>query len=85
MTTYPTTVYGFFYSDCLYESAPALQSLHRTKRAALKAMIAFQYEKWVACRDNTLPSMLGSSRKELDYQPLRHLHGYRVRTLELQA
>jgi len=42
----PTEVWGFFFNDCIYESAPALVSLHVTKRGAVRAMIAHQNELW---------------------------------------
>ena len=32
------TVYEFLYSDCIYESAMATISLHKTKKGAYKAM-----------------------------------------------
>lgn len=31
-------VYEFFYNDCVWESASATISLHRTKKGAMKAM-----------------------------------------------
>lgn len=40
-------LYGFFYTSSIYESASELVSLHRTKRGAVKAMIAHQYAAWV--------------------------------------
>lgn len=39
-------LYGFFHTSCIYESAAALVSLHRTKRSAVRAMIAHQYAAW---------------------------------------
>ena len=44
------TLYGFFWTDCIYESGLMLQSLHRSKMGALRAMIAFQSARWEACR-----------------------------------
>jgi len=33
-------LYGFFYCPCIYESAPGLMSLHKSKDGAEKAMKA---------------------------------------------
>lgn len=43
-------LYGFFYNDCIYESAPALISLHRTKEGAWKAMHKHQWDQWEDAR-----------------------------------
>lgn len=37
-------VYGLFYNSCIYESAPALQSLHATKEGADRAYESFMKE-----------------------------------------
>ena len=42
-------VYSFQYCECIYESAFATMSLHKTKKGAYKAMRAFiekDYEQW---------------------------------------
>lgn len=42
-------IYGFFHSDCVYESAPRLVSMHYTKAGAYKAMKRYlfdKYEEW---------------------------------------
>jgi hypothetical protein len=44
-----TEVYEFTYTDCVFESAMATMSLHRTKKGAYKAMRAFletEYAEW---------------------------------------
>ena len=33
------TLYGFFYNSCIYESAHALISIHKTKDGADKALV----------------------------------------------
>jgi hypothetical protein len=38
--------YGFFYSDCKYEVPPILQSFHRTKAGAYRAMRTFLRSEW---------------------------------------
>jgi hypothetical protein len=38
-------LYGFFYNDCIYESADGLVSLHRTREGALKAMVWHKEEE----------------------------------------
>lgn len=37
-------LYGFYYCPCIYESAPGLQSLHKTKEGAEAAMENFLKE-----------------------------------------
>lgn len=39
-------VYGFFHNSCVYESAPALVSLHATKAGAWRAMHSQQWQEW---------------------------------------
>jgi hypothetical protein len=44
-----TEVFEFVYTDCIYESAMATLSLHRTKKGAYKAMREFleiEYANW---------------------------------------
>lgn len=44
-----TQVFEFIYTDCIYESAMATMSLHRTKKGAYKAMREFletEYAQW---------------------------------------
>lgn len=45
------TLYGFFHTTCIYESAAALVSLHMTKRSAWKAMNRAQWQAWERLRD----------------------------------
>lgn len=48
-----TEVFEFVYTDCIYESAMATMSLHRTKKGAYKAMREFletEYAKWYDMR-----------------------------------
>lgn len=65
----PTTVWGFFFNSCIQESAPALVSLHVTKRGALRALIAHQWAEWelsVSAKDSHL-----------------HMDGYNTRTARI--
>ena len=44
-----TEVFEFVYTDCIYESAMATLSLHKTKKGAYKAMREFletEYAQW---------------------------------------
>lgn len=41
-----TTFFGFFHTDCTFESAAALVSLHRTKAGAYRAMNRRQWREW---------------------------------------
>lgn len=43
-------VYGFFYNDCIYESAPRLVSMHLTKAGAYRAMKAYLYAEYAGWR-----------------------------------
>lgn len=38
--------YGFLYTECIYESAAAVVSLHWTKAGAYRAMNRFLFDKW---------------------------------------
>ena len=44
------TLYGFFWTDCVYESVQVLVSIHRSKMGALRAMITAQAVRWEYCR-----------------------------------
>lgn len=44
------TLYGFFHTTCIHESAAALMSLHKTKRGAWKAMHKHQWDQWEKAR-----------------------------------
>jgi len=46
------TVYAVLHNPCIYESAAGVKSLHWSKRGALRAMIALQYEAWVQARED---------------------------------
>lgn len=42
-------VYGFFYTDCIWENGGSMKSLHLTKKGAYLAMRKFliqQYNEW---------------------------------------
>ena len=45
-----TTLWGFFHTDCVYESAAALVSLHKVKATAWKAMHSAQWKIWEEAR-----------------------------------
>ena len=65
MTTTMTTLYGFFHTTCIYESAAALMSLHKTKAGAWKAMHKHQWDIWEKARspEDTNLHMNGYNRK----------------------
>jgi hypothetical protein len=44
------TLYGFFHTACVHESAAALVSLHRTKAGAWRAMWRYQWGRWEELR-----------------------------------
>ena len=51
-------LWGFFYTDCYHESGLMLQSLHRSKRNAFKAMLKAHQCAWMLMMDNGPPSRL---------------------------
>lgn len=79
----PPVLWGFFWCDCVYEGGPVLQSLHRSKRSALRAMIRAQTARWESSRDNGIPSLCGRPRREFEYRPARRMEGYSVRAVEV--
>lgn len=79
----PAVLWGFFWSDCIYEGGPVLQSLHRSKRAALQAMIRDQSARWDAGRDNRTPSVCRRPRCDGDYREFRKMEGFFVRPVEV--
>lgn len=80
------TLYGFFWTDCVYESGLMLQSLHRSKMGALRAMIKSQSDRWEACRSGT---DTGLHRDEFgtfaarDYRDNRHSQAFDVRPVKV--
>lgn len=79
-------LYGFFWSDCLYESGPMLQSLHRSKMGALRAMIAAQAARWEGCRsgaDSGLHLDGIGTFKARDYRDDRAMEAFSVRRVNL--
>lgn len=80
------TLYGFFWTDCLYESGPMLQSLHRTKMGALRAMIAEQAKRWEACRSGADTGLhldgLGTFHAR-DYRSDRVMEAFSVRPVKV--
>lgn len=78
-------LYGFFWCDDIHDSGLMLQSLHATKRGALRAMIAAQAARWLACRsgrDSCLHT--GLSMHEQDYLHSRRYEAYAVRAVPVQ-
>lgn len=79
-------LYGFFWSDCLYESGPMLQSLHRSKMGALRAMIAAQAARWEGCRSGADSGLhldgLGTFKSH-DYRRDRVMESFSVRPVSL--
>lgn len=62
-----TTLFGFFHTTCIYESAATLVSLHHTKAGAWKAMHKHQWDEWEKARspENTNLHMPGYTGKRL--------------------
>ena len=80
------TLYGFFWSDCIYESGPVLVSIHRSKMGALRAMIAAQAARWEARRssDGTGLHLDGlGTFKERDYRYNRAMEAFAVHVVEV--
>ncbi len=44
-------LYAFVYTSCIYESAAATVSLHRTKAGAWRAAYKARYAAWVEARE----------------------------------
>ena len=88
------TLYGYFRNYCIYESSEASQSLHTTKRGALKAMIEDQYKDWGDGRSNKdsnlhLKTKLGKvvfryGKKDRDFRDQRRYQTFAVRAVETQ-
>lgn len=53
----PAQLWGFFHTTCIYESAAALVSLHRTKAGAWRAMWRRQWECWETLRSPSMTHM----------------------------
>ena len=80
------TLYGFFWTDCIYESGPVLVSVHRSKVGALRAMIAAQHNRWEARRssDGTGLHLDGlGTFKARDYRGYRAMEAFSVRPVKL--
>ncbi len=78
--------YGYFWTDCVYESGLMLQSLHRSKMGALRAMIEHQAERWDACRsgaDSGLHLDGLNTFAARDYRQGRELEAFAVRPVRL--
>ncbi|WP_441280604.1 hypothetical protein [Tardiphaga sp. 862_B3_N1_1] len=59
-----TTFYGFFHTDCIFESAAAMVSLHRTKAGAYRAMRLQQWQAWEELqREQRTPRKWGLGRE----------------------
>jgi len=74
-----SSVFAFEWCSCIYESGFSLESLHDTKRGALKAMIAAANLRWQESRDGQL--MYGGGGKAR-FSPLQY-EAWRVRAIEL--
>lgn len=79
----PTVLWGFFWTDCYHESAPALQTLHLSKREAVRAMIRAQAERWEAGRDNTAASSCSAPLSTFDYRLRRSFERFSVRAVQV--
>ena len=79
------TLYGFFWTDCVYESGLMLQSLHRSKVGALRAMIKAQSDRWERCRSgsDTGIHMDGCGTfKARDYRGYRDSQRFAIRSVK---
>lgn len=80
------TLYGFFWTDCIYESGLILQSLHRSKIGALRAMIKSQAARWESCRSGMSSGIhlegLGTF-KGRDYREYRESQDFAVRSVDV--
>ena len=79
-------LYGFFWSDCIYESGPVLVSIHRSKMGALRAMITTQATRWEYCRsgaDSGLHLDGIGTFKARDYRDYRAMEAFSIRPLKL--
>ncbi len=45
--SHSSQLWGFFHTTCIYESAAALVSLHRSKETAWRAMRKAQWDAWI--------------------------------------
>lgn len=79
-------LYGFFWTDCVYESGLMLQSLHRSKVGALRAMIATQAALWERCRSGANSGVhlegIGTFRAR-DYRDYRSHQDFAVRPVKV--
>lgn len=68
------TFWGFFHTTSIYESAPALISLHRTKAGAWKAMHKAQWDAWVAYQNHQVRrlEMDGARYRERGWKVYAH-------------
>lgn len=82
----PAVLYGFFWTDCVYESGLMLQSLHRSKMGALRAMIKSQSDCWEKCRSGAESGLHrdGFGRfDQLDYREFRSSQDFAVRPVKV--
>lgn len=77
-------LWGFFWTDCVYESGLMLQSLHASKAGAVAAMIRAQSDRWAECRSGAGSGVhAGLSQREQDYRTLRRFEAFAVRPVEV--
>lgn len=84
----PDTLYGFFYTDCIYESAYALVSLHRTKHGAWEACRKAQWDRWIEHLHGQHSGLHLRAKGErrggyFDYHIYRQSDDYRVRPIKV--
>lgn len=80
----PLVLWGFFWMDCVHDGGPVLQSIHVSKRSALRAMIRAQSARWDKSRENTKPSLCRAAMREFDYRLQRQLEDYSVHHVVVQ-
>ena len=77
-------VYGFFYTDCIWENGGTLESLHLTKKGAYKAMrkwLIKQYNDWEGVYRNKKGRSLSSRHRPPHYD--RNMEIWYIREFEV--
>lgn len=79
------TLYGFFHSSCIYESAHGLVSLHQSKAGAYRAMVAAQRHEWERERELCGAREYRGMRRSVhfDYRESRQFEDFKVMPVEV--
>lgn len=79
------TLYGFYWTDCSFESGLILQSLHISKLGAYRSMVAAQFARWVAGRSGADSGLhQGLPKYDPDYRRFRKHENYVIQSVEVQ-